>query len=99
MLWNVDLSGLVDGGVQGELNALNEVEDDGVFETAVVVSVWGGGGGGGVEREGVEKDGVEKYGGGVDISWKRMLLRSRALLASRRSIAPSMMRIVRREGT
>lgn len=84
MLWNVDLSGLVDGGVQGELNALNEVEDDGVFETAVVVSVWGGGRGG---------------GGGVDISWKRMLLRSRALLASRRSIAPSMMRVVRRKGT
>lgn len=35
-------------------------------------------------------------GRGMDISWKRMLLRSRALLASRRSIAPSMMRAVRR---
>lgn len=36
VVWDVDLLGLVDGGVQGELDAFDEVEDDGVFETAVV---------------------------------------------------------------
>lgn len=33
---DVDGPGLVDGRVQRELDALNEVEDDGVFETADV---------------------------------------------------------------
>lgn len=41
---DVDSPGLVDGRVQRELDALDEVEDDGVFETAgvgvVVVSEW-----------------------------------------------------------
>lgn len=48
VVWDVDVPGLVDGGVEGELDAFDEVEDDGVFETAVVGgrSVEGGGAGG-----------------------------------------------------
>lgn len=43
-------------------------------------------------------EGRGRRGGRVNISWKRMLLRSRALLASRRSIAPSMMGCMRGGG-
>lgn len=36
MVRDVDRRGLVDGRVQRELDAFDEMEDDGVFETAVV---------------------------------------------------------------
>lgn len=36
MVWDVDRCGPVDGGVQRELDAFYEMEDDGVFETAMV---------------------------------------------------------------
>lgn len=82
---DVDSPGLVDGWVQRELDALDEVEDDGVFETAgvgvVVVSEWrrvedGGGwwrrveeGGGGWEGEEVRVRVRARVNMGVNISW------------------------------
>lgn len=51
VVWDVDVAGLVDGGVEGELDAFDEVEDDGVFETAVG-QVSGGRGFGGWEQGG-----------------------------------------------
>jgi hypothetical protein len=73
---DVNGAGDVDGGVEGELDALDQVEGDCVFEAAGPGQwVFAGGNGG---------------GGGWYMSWKRMLERSSALEASERSMAESM---------
>lgn len=70
----LEVAWLVDCGIEGKLDALDQVEDYGIFETArayVSASLYA-------------------LGQGIYISWKRIWSRSRALVASLRSIAESM---------
>lgn len=77
---DVDGAGGIDAGIDGELDALDEVEDDGVFEAteSQLPSIPGG-----PERT------LSIRGGPTYISWYRMLDRSSAALASERSIVES----------
>jgi hypothetical protein len=86
-----DTTGDVDGLVQGELNALDEIEGDRVFQaTAGGTTCQRFGRGGRRVDCGVScgKIGISDLA--TYINWKRMLAKSKALEASERSMAVSM---------